>query len=112
MNNKRRYRAIITTLSVLLVISLAFSGLQYFKSFSAKEVEDREELLKAVLWKINEESTISKEDIDEIKVLKAKAGIYPLNYDVAINMKSGEQILYSWTDENKTDVRRSNVGVE
>ncbi|WP_217587496.1 hypothetical protein [Lentibacillus saliphilus] len=106
MVNKGRNRIIITALTALLIVSLAFSGIQYFNRLSKQEVEDREELLEAVMWKITEEDTIPKEDIEEIIVLKAKAGVYPLNFDVAINMKNGEQILYSWTDKNKTDVKQ------
>jgi hypothetical protein len=97
-------------LSVLLVLSISFSALQYFQRYASKDVIDREKLLVAVMWEINNgENKISKDEIRDITVLKSKAGVYPYYYDVAINLKNGEQILYSWKDKNQTDVEIINI---
>ncbi|WJE14011.1 hypothetical protein QRD89_00015 (plasmid) [Halobacillus sp. ACCC02827] len=109
MKKERNYKTTIMILSVLLIFMSGFSGFQFFQKYSKEEIENREELLTAVMWEITSgEDNISREDIEDITVLKAKAGVYPLNYDVAINMKNGDQILYSWKDENKSDVQRTN----
>lgn len=106
MKKEKKYKITIMILSFLLILTLGFSILQFFQKYSKEDVKTREELLTAVMWKIsNSEENIPKKDIESITVLKAKAGVYPLNYDVAINLKNGDQILYSWKDETKNDVQ-------
>ncbi|QHT46220.1 hypothetical protein M662_06840 [Bacillus sp. SB49] len=96
-------------LAAALVCLSIFSMYQMLQNYSQQELHDREELLAAVMWEItNEDSGLAKEAIDEITVIKAKAGIPPFNYDVAVNKKNGEQVLYSWKDEEKSAVQRIN----
>lgn len=103
MKNKNKLFVII--LGVLLIASLLSSIGIYFSKVSIEEVNDREELLVATMTDLyNGDHDIDVEDIVEIKVLKSKAGVPPMNYNVALNMKNGEQILYSWHDESKTKV--------
>jgi len=93
-------------LSSLLIISLLFSGYLLMTRYSANELQEREEILVATLWKLEEENSIPKDKIENIRALKSKVGFYPYYYKGAINLKDGKQILYTWTDENKTEVRR------
>lgn len=109
MRKDKKYKIIIVILSILLITSLGFSTLQTFGSYGPDEVNEREELLEAVMWELNSEhKSLEKSEIENITVLKSKSGIYPLNYEVALNLKSGEQLLYSWKDQEKSGVWISN----
>lgn len=101
-----KYKLALIILSSLLVMSLFFSVYLLTTRYSANELQEREEILVATLWKLEEENSIPKDKIENIRALKAKAGFYPKYYKVAINLKDGKQILYTWTDENKTEVIR------
>lgn len=109
MKKERKYKFTIGTLSVLLIMAVGFSAFQYFEDYSMGERAEREELLEAVIWEISQDgSGIDRNEIKGIQVLKAKSGVYPLNYDVAVNLSDGQQILYSWKDESKAEVWHSN----
>lgn len=109
MKKERKYKFITGILSILLILASGFSAFQYFEDYSMGDRAEREELLAAAMWEISkEDSGIDRNEIQEIQVLKAKSGVYPLNYDVAVNMNSGKQILYSWKNKSKTEVWNSN----
>lgn len=109
MKKERKYKFTIAILSVLLILAVGFSAIQYFEDYSMGDRADREELLEAVMWEISQQdSGVDRNEIKGIQVLKAKSGGYPLNYDVAVNLSGGQQLLYSWTDESKTEVWHSN----
>lgn len=110
MKKKDKPSVSVIVLSILLILFIGLSALQYFQKYSISDVKDREKLLVAVMWEIsNGENKIFKDEIKDITVLKSKAGVYPFNYDVAINLKNGEQILYAWKDKNQTDVEILNI---
>lgn len=101
----KKEKITIIVLSILLIAVAVFSIFQLSQKHTTEDVKTREELLTAVMWEITDgKTTIKKENIKEIVVLKAKSGVFPLNYDVAINMKNGDQILYSWKDESKKEL--------
>lgn len=109
VKKEKKYKVIIVVLSILLIAALGFSTLQSFRSYGPDEVNEREELLEAVMWELNSEHNIlEKSEIEDITVLKSKSGIYPLNYEVALNLENGEQLLYSWKDQEKSEVWISN----
>lgn len=110
MKNKDKPSITVIVLSVLLVLCIVFSAFQYFQRYSAQEVKDREKLLVAVMWEMNNtENKISRDEIKNITVLKSKAGVYPFHYDVVINLKNGKQILYAWKDRNQTEVEKISI---
>lgn len=94
------YKLLSIGLSLLLVVSTFWGIFESFNKVSEEELQEREDLLIATMFELD----IPQDEIDEIKVLKAKAGEPPMNYDVAINLKNGEQILYSWKDKSKNEV--------
>lgn len=100
-------RNLLIILSVLTVVLLAFSIYKIWEDQKMGNVQEREELLSTVMWEVATNSEILKEDIDNIKVLKSHAGVYPFNYDVAINLKDGTQLLYGWADKEKSNVKQS-----
>lgn len=109
MKKERKYKIITGILSGLLILASGFAAFQYFEDYSLGDRAEREELLAAAMWEISKDfSAADKKDIKEIRVLKDKSGVAPLNYDVAVNMNSGKQILYSWKDKSKTEVWNSN----
>lgn len=109
MEKERKGKFITGVLSVLLIGALSFSAVQIYQDYSLGDQAEREELLAAAMWEISKDfSAADKKDIKEIRVLKDKSGVAPLNYDVAVNMNSGKQILYSWKDKSKTEVWNSN----
>lgn len=105
MKKTKQFKVTSITLGVLLLASIFFSITLYFSTVSKQEVIERKELLTISLEHLyNANHTINIGEIEEIKVLKAKAGAPPMNYNVALNMKNGDHILYSWLDDRKSGV--------
>lgn len=98
------YKFISIGLTLLLVVSIIGGIFESINKISEEELREREELLIATMLELD----IPQDDIDEIKVLKAKAGEPPMNLDVAINLKNGEQTLYSWKDKSKKEIVKNN----
>jgi flagellar basal body-associated protein FliL len=96
----RKSNLIIIVLSALLLLVSGYSIYLNLHTISKSEVKEREEILVAALPEIN----IPSDEIDEIVVLKSKAGIYPYMYNVAVNKKNGTQIIYGWADRDKSRV--------
>ncbi|SDC70543.1 hypothetical protein [Shouchella lonarensis] len=95
---------VIIILSVLLVIVSVIAIMQYYESYRVGDVETREELLTEAMWQISHDPSLDKEKIETIKVLKSYAGVPPFNYSVAVDLKNGERIRYSWGDVQKKRV--------
>jgi hypothetical protein len=101
MDKTRIYKGWTIALSIVSGLLLLVVVFQFSTTIPKDEVREREKLLAAVMREVK----IPKEDIEEIVVLWSKAN-EPYKYDVAINMKSGKQILYGWVDEKKNEVRK------
>lgn len=90
---------------------LAIGGVgvaQHYSKQSEQIAIEQGELMNAVVHEVGADDSIRDEDIREFIVLESKAGIPPFNYDIAVNLKDGTQILYTWSDKEKTGVDRIN----
>ncbi|WP_431802314.1 hypothetical protein [Halobacillus andaensis] len=98
----KKSKIIITVLSLLLAMVSGYSIYLNLHTISKEEADEREEILAEAMPEID----TPEEEIEEIVVLKSKAGTYPYMYNVAVNKKDGTQILYSWADKDKSRVTR------
>jgi hypothetical protein len=90
---------------------LAIGGVgvaQHYNKQSEQIAIEQGELMNAVVHEVGADDSIRAEDIEVFIVLESKAGTPPFNYDIAVNLKDGTQILYSWSDKEKTGVERIN----
>lgn len=104
-----RYKVYILILTACTLIFGCITIYHFYDRYRIGDIKEREILLEAVMWEITKNNSISQEEVDEIKVLRSDAGVYPYFYGVVINMKNGEQISYTWSDKSKTGVVRDGV---
>lgn len=90
-----------------LLISLGTTIYFYYQNYTLGDREDREELLIAVMIDLFEVESISKGDIEEIKVFRTDAGIYPFYYNISVSLKNGEELSYEWANKEKSSLRTS-----
>ncbi|KGA96725.1 hypothetical protein AJ85_00970 [Alkalihalobacillus alcalophilus ATCC 27647 = CGMCC 1.3604] len=110
MENKKD-KITIGIMSIVTILSLILSSVLYFEQVSNEAMREREELLIEVVKHLysKENTTTNVHQISQIRALKSKAGVYPFNYDVVIDMKNRDQIIFSWEDKSKTKVIRTNL---
>ena len=92
-----------------LLLTLGGVGVaQHYSKQSELIAIEQGELMNAVVHEVGADDSIREEDIEEFIVLESKAGTPPFNYDIAVNLRDGTQILYSWSNKEKTGVDRIN----
>lgn len=95
---------------LFLLIFLGFTVYFYYQNYTLGNREDREELLIAVMFDLFEVESITEEDIEEIKIFRTDAGVYPFYYNVSVKLKNGEELSYEWANKEKSSLKTSRYG--
>lgn len=90
-----------------LLIFLGFTVYFYYQNYTLGNREDREELLIAVMFDLFEVESITEKDIEEIKIFRTDAGVYPFYYNVSVKLKNGEELSYEWANKEKSSLKTS-----
>ncbi|MCT6926062.1 hypothetical protein [Metasolibacillus sp.] len=72
-----------------------------YQNYRMGNVEDREELLAAVIFDLYEVQSLTKEDVRDIEVFRSDAGIYPYFYNVLVTLENGSALSYTWGSPEK-----------
>ncbi|WP_078577616.1 hypothetical protein [Salipaludibacillus agaradhaerens] len=98
-----RNKIILISWGFLTIILLVSIGFQIVSNVKNGDQNIRENLLASATLTIAQDESVNCEDIENIQVSKMKAGAFPFNYSVIVDMKNGSQLTVGWKDENMSE---------
>jgi hypothetical protein len=98
-----RNKVLLMLWALLTVGLLVMTASQFFSNAKNGDQSIREKLLVSATITVMQDESVELEDIENVQVAKMKAGVFPFNYSVLVDLKNGEQLTIQWKDETMTD---------
>jgi len=92
----------IIILIVIIVVLIGVIGYLKLVDYKTGSIQEREELLIAVTDDLFNKKDISLDKIENIKVHRQEAGVYPFFYIAVVTLNNGETYTYKWSDKDKS----------
>ncbi|UTR13303.1 hypothetical protein MM221_11665 [Salipaludibacillus sp. LMS25] len=98
-----RNKVLLIAWGVLTIALLVSTGFQIVSNINNGDQNVRENLLASATLTMAQDESVNCEDIENIQVSKMKAGVFPFNYSVLVDMKNGSQLAVEWKDEDMSE---------